>query len=288
MTSTAEPTGTVDTALAHTKRLLHSNPRLAAEQAGEILKVAPNHPLAQLLLGTARRLGGDAAGALLVLEPLAATQPNWAAAHYERGLALGVAGQPESALAALRRAVALKPNLPDAWRAIGDHLILIGDTQGADAAYAQHIKASTQDPRLLIPASALVEGKIAQAEALLRAHLKQYPTDVAALRMLAEVAARLGRNADAEVLLERCLELAPSFDPARHQYALVLYRRNKSAAALREIDRLEKLDPHNSMYRNLKAVILVKVGGYRESIEIYAEVLKAHPEHPKIWLSYGH
>jgi tetratricopeptide (TPR) repeat protein len=288
MTSTAEPTGTLDTALAHTRRLLRSNPRLAAEQAGEILKVAPNHPLAMLLLGTARRLSGDAAGALLVLEPLAATQPNWAAAHYERGLALGDTEQPEAALAALRRAVALKPNLPDAWRAIADHLILAGNTQGADAAYAQHIQASTQDPRLLIPASALVEGRIAQAEALLRAHLKQYPTDVAALRMLAEVAVRLGRNADAEVLLERCLELAPSFDPARHQYALVLYRRNKSAAALHQINQLEKLDPHSSMYRNLKAAILVTIGGYRESIELYAEVLKAHPEYPKIWLSYGH
>src|SRR5450759_3814331 len=76
MTSTAEPTGTVDTALAHTRLLLRNNPGLAAEQAGEILKVAPNHPLAMLLLGTALRLGGDAAGALRVLGPLAATQPN--------------------------------------------------------------------------------------------------------------------------------------------------------------------------------------------------------------------
>jgi tetratricopeptide (TPR) repeat protein len=233
-------------------------------------------------------LGGDSFGALQVLEALAAAQPNWAAAHYERGLALGDAGRPEAALAALRRAVELKPNLPDAWRAIADHLIVAGDAQGADAAYAQHIKASTQDPRLLNPALALVEGKIAQAEVLLRSHLKQHPTDVAALRMLAEVAARLGRNADAEILLERCLELAPSFHPARHQYAMILHRRNKSAAALREIDRLERLDPRNAMYRNLKAVILVKVGEYRESIEIYADVLEAHPEHPNIWLSYGH
>ena len=123
---------------------------------------------------------------------------------------------------------------------------------------------------------------------MLRAHLKQYPTDVVAIRMLAEVAARLGRNADAESLLERCLELAPSFEPARHQYAIVLHRQNKSAAALRQIDELEKLDPHNSTYQNLKAVVLVKIGEYHESIEIYGEVLAAHPEHPKLWLSYGH
>jgi len=288
MNRPAEPTGTIDTALAHTERLLQIDPSLAAEQAGEILKAVPNHPLALLLLGSARRLGGDYAGALTVLQPLASAQAKSAAAHYELGLVLGDLGKPQAALAALRHAVALKPEMPDAWRAIGDHLVATGDLAGADAAYARHIKASTRDPKLLSAASALVEGRIAQAEALLRAHLKQYPTDVAAIRMLAEVAARLGRNTDAEVLLERCLELAPSFHPARHQYAIVLQRQNKAAAALRQLDQLEKIDPRNSSYRNLKAVVLVKIGEYQESIEIYAEVLATHPDQSKLWLMYGH
>ncbi len=72
-------------------------------------------------------------------------------------------------------------------------------------------RASTKDPRLLTAAAALCENQIPQAEALLRAHLKKYPTDVAAIRMFAEVAARLQRYEDAETLLVRCLELAPSF-----------------------------------------------------------------------------
>jgi tetratricopeptide (TPR) repeat protein len=288
MNRPADPTGTVDTALAHTGRLIKSNPALAAEQSVEILKVAPNHPLALLFLGSARRLLGDGPGALAILDPLAASQANWAMAQYELGLVLADLEQPQAALAALRRAVALKPDMPDAWRAVGDHLTTIGDREGADAAYARHIKASTQDPKLLAAASALVDGKIARAEALLRPHLKQHPTDVAAIRMLAEVAARLGRNSDAEVLLERCLELAPSFHPARHQYAIVLQRQNKAAAALRELDQLEKIDPRNSSYRNLKAVVLVKIGDYQESIDIYADVLKAHPDQSKLWLMYGH
>src|SRR5580704_14490967 len=287
MTS-ADPTGNIETALAHAERLLRLNPRLACEQASEILKVAPNHPPATLLLARARRRDGDVAGALELLASLSAQQPNWAVAHYERGLALADALQPLAALAAVRRAVELKPSMPDAWRAIGDYLTASGDTAGADAAYAQHIKASTRDPKLLTAASALVEGRISQAEAILRAHLKQHPTDVVAIRMLAEVAARLGRNISAQMLLERCLELAPSFDPARHQYAIVLQRQNKSAAALRELDRLESVDPGNSTYRNLKAVVLAKIGEYRESIKLYQEVLAVHPEHPRIWLSYGH
>jgi predicted Zn-dependent protease len=286
--SGAHPTGTVERALAHAERLLRVDPHLAAEQSEEILRVAPNHPPATLLLARARRLNGEPAAALLWLEPLCVQQPNWAAAHYERGLALEDSRQPLAALAALQRAVQLKPNMPDAWRAIGDNLTANGDSAGADAAYAQHIKASTQDPKLLTAASALVEGRISHAEALLRAHLKQYPTDVVAIRMLAEIAARLGRNASAETLLERCLELAPSFEPARHQYAIVLQRQNKSAAALQQLDRLEKADPRNTTYRNLKAVVLAKIGEYRESIHLYEEVLAAHPEHPRIWLSYGH
>ncbi len=288
MSSASEPTGSLEAALAHTRRLLQSAPVLAVEQAQEILKAAPNHPLATLLLGCARRMTGDADDAVQILRPLVESQPQWAIAHYEFGLALADSGQSAAALTALRRSVALKPDMPDAWRAIGDRLITSGDAAGADAAYAQHIKASTRDPRLLVAAAALVEGRIAQAEALLRAHLKQYPTDVAALRMLAEVAARLGRNADAEVLLERCLELAPSFHAARHQYAIVLHRRNKSETALAEINRLQALEPRNSTYGNLKAAILVKIGDYRQSIELYAKVLKAHPDIPKIWLSYGH
>jgi tetratricopeptide (TPR) repeat protein len=288
MTSSADPTGTIDAALAHAQRLLQTNPTLAAEQAGEILKVAPLHPPAMLLLGVARRTSGDTQGALEVFQSLVTNQPNWAVAHYDLGLALSDANQPGAALSAWRRAVALKPNLPDAWRAIADHLTAIGDTDGADAAYAQHIKASTHDPRLLVAASALVDGRIPQAELLLRNHLKQYPNDVAALRMLAEVAARLGRNTDAEALLERCVELAPSFTAARHQWAIILHRQNKIAEALRQIDHLSRLDPRNSAYRNLRALVLVKIGEYTQAMELYAKVLKTQPDHAKIWLSYGH
>ena len=287
-TDPSEPPGTVEVALAHTKRMLQSNPAMAAEQASEILKVAPNHPLATLLLGVAKRGIGDRNGALQVLSGLVESQHTWALAHYELAVSQNDAGQVAAALKSLRRAIDLKPNMLDAWRAIGDLLMFQGDKDGADAAYARHIKASTTDPRLLMAASALVDTNIPQAEFLLREHLKQYPTDVAALRMLAEVATRIGRNADAEALLERCLELSPSFGAARHQYVIVLQRQNKAAEALRHNDLLAAAEPHNTIYKNLRAVILGKIGEYAQSIDLYAEVLAAHPHDEKIWVSYGH
>lgn len=288
MSGAPAPVGTLDVALAHATRLLESDPALAAEQAIEILKAAPNHPVALLVIGAARRSLGNAAAAIEILEPLSSAQPNWAAAHYELGRALASAGRGERAIAELRRAVKLKPDLPDAWRALGDHLMATGDSEGADAAYAQHIKASTKDPRLLEAAVALCENRIAVAEALLRAHLKQHPTDVAAIRMLAEVAARLSRHQDAETLLIRCLELAPSFAPARHNYASVLLRQNKLEEALAQTDRLLASDAHNPGYRNLKAAILGRIGEFTQAMEIYAGVLADYPNHAKVWMSYGH
>ncbi len=288
MSGFPETFGSVEAALKNAARLLESAPVLAAEQAAEILKIAPNNPLATLLLGVARRRAGDIAAALSILESLVAAHPQWALAHYEFALAFGAAQRSTAAIAELRRAVELKPDMGDAWRALGDQLVAVGDAAGADNAYAQNIRASTKDPNLLQAASALCANQIPQAEALLRAHLKKYPTDVAAIRMFAEVAARLQRYQDAENLLLRCLELAPSFSGARHNYAVVLHRQNRPEAALREIESLLAAEPQNPGYNSLKAAILARIGELEDSIEIYAAVLATHPQHPKIWMSYGH
>jgi predicted Zn-dependent protease len=278
----------VDAALAHASRLLAVDPVLAAEQASEVLRVVEGHPVALLLLGASHTARGDAAKATEILVPLAASQPRSAAVHLELGLALGRAGRTEDAVASLRRALALKPDLPRAWLALGDHLSAMGDADGADAAYAAHVRHSTRDPQLMSAASALAENRIPDAEALLRAHLRQHPTDVAALRMLAEVGARLGRQEDAEALLARCLELAPNFHAARQHYAMVLHRGNKPAEALVEIERLLAVDPDNPGYRNLKAVVLCRTGDYVPAIAIYEQLLAEYPGQSRVWLSLGH
>ena len=254
MTQPAEPVGSVATALAHANRLLQSSPNLALAQATEILKAVPNHPVAILM----------------------------------QGLALGQLGQGDAAVATLLRALQLEPRLQEGWLALADHLTAVGDTAGADAAYAQHIRFSTRDPQLLDAAAALCEGRLAPAEAQLRAHLKHKPTDVAAIRMLAEVAARLGRYGDAEKLLARCLELAPGFDAARQNYAVVLYRGNQPQAALLQVDLLLQRDARNPGCRNLKAAIKGRLGEYDASIELYGSVLADYPQQPKVWTSYGH
>jgi Flp pilus assembly protein TadD len=284
----AEPTASLEIALAHAARLLASDPALAAEQATEILRVVGDHPLALLLLGASHCACGEANKAIGILDPLAAAHPQWAQAQLELGIALGHAGRGGEALVALRRAVALKPDLPRAWLVLADHLNAVGDAQAADAAYASHIRYSTADPKLLAAATALCEQRIPEAEAQLREHLRQAPTDVAAIRMLAEIAARLGRDDDAEVLLARCLELAPGFHAARQNHALVLNRCNRYQEAQAEIQALLAIEPTNPGYRNLNAVILCRLGDYTQAIALYDGILCEYPRHAKIWMSYGH
>jgi tetratricopeptide (TPR) repeat protein len=285
--SALEPVGTLDVALGHATRLLEKDPRLAVEQAEEILKAAPGHPHALLILGAAHRRAGGTQAALDVLEPLVRDQPRSAAAHIELAVAQGEAGRTNEALGALRRALQLKPDSVDAWRLLADHLDAVGDTDGADRARAAHIKSATKDPRLMKAAAALVANDLAVAEALLRSHLKACPTDVAALRMFGEVAIRLRRYPEGQVLLERCLELAPSFDGARHNLAVVLNREGKAAEALPHAEILLTKEPRSPGYRNLKAAILANAGDYVDSIKVYESVLKDF-QHSKIWMSYGH
>lgn len=288
MNQASGPVGTLEVALAHATRLLGQQPQLAAEQAQEILRVVPGHPAALLLLGSATRACGDAQQALRVIEPLARSNPRWAHAQLELGLALGAAGRGEEAIAALRVSLQLNPELGEGWRALAEHLTAIGDVEGADDAYARHIRYSSQDPRLMRAGVALVENRIAVAEALLREHLKALPTDVVAIRMLAEVAARLGRYDDSVNLLERCLELSPGFRAARHNYAVVLHRSNRSEAALQQVEQLRRADPGNPGYQSLEAAILARLGDYARSIELYEKVLAGYPGQARAWMSYGH
>ncbi len=69
-------------------------------------------------------------------------------------------------------------------------------------------------PRLIEAAMALNENRLEVAERILKPHLKEDPFDAAAIRMLAELAARIGRWKDAENLLRRAVELAPGWTAA--------------------------------------------------------------------------
>ena len=143
-------------------------------------------------------------------------------------------------------------------------------------------------PRLIEAAVAMNENRLHDAEPLLRAHLKEDPFDVAAIRMFAEVAGRIGRYKDAENLLRRAVDLSPAFTAARANLALVLYRQNRAEEAIEQLNQVMAEEPDNTGHANLAAAALGRIGEYDEAIGLYEAVLKEAPNQPRVWMSFGH
>ncbi|MBU1374946.1 MAG: sulfotransferase [Alphaproteobacteria bacterium] len=190
----------------------------------------------------------------------------------------------------MRALLAAEPRHPHAWRLLGDALSVAGDADGAADAYLRQVEAAAGDPEVREAAMALAANRLDEAEPRLRSILRARPTEVAAIRMLAELAIRIERLADAEALLDRALELAPGFDPARYNRAVARHRRGRAALALEDIDRLLSGAPDNLGYRATRAAILSRTGDYEAAIADYDAVL-AHEgpgKDARLWMSRGH
>lgn len=285
---TETPAISLAAAIERAATALATDPTEAEREARVILARSPSDPRALLILGSARRRRGDPDAAHKILTPLAAAYPRAARTQYELGLALAALGEVGAAIGALRSAVALSPDLSEAWRALGDVLFKEGEVAAAEAAYAQHSRASVRDPRLTSAAEALLAGRLVEAEQRLRDHLALENENAAALHLLAEVFTRQERHAEAEVLLARCLDLDPGHDGARFIYAGALFRQQKAAQALPHIERLLSQDPRDPAYRNLHAGCLALIGEDARVIEIYEGLLAEYVKQPQIWLNYGH
>lgn len=190
-------------------------------------------------------------------------------------------------LGRLRALVGRDPHNADAQRRLAQVLRRLGDQEAAAEADRAAIRAAAHEPDMVAIAVAMLDNDLPQAEARLRQRLRERPTDAAAIRLMAELAARIGRLGDSEKLLRRALELAPGFLAARANLATVLNRQHRYAEAIAELDRLAAAGDDFDI-RNLRAAVLGRTGEYEEAARLYAEMAEAFPRHAKIWMSYGH
>lgn len=197
-------------------------------------------------------------------------------------------GQPGAALAQAQAIIEAVPTSAGAHRLAAHALRALGREEEAQAASLAAVGAAIHDEAMVDAALALAEDRLPDAEAALRQRLREDATDVAAIRMLAEVAGRIGRYGDAEKLLTRALDLAPGFGAARANLATVQYKQNRFADAAETLDAVLGEDPDNPAHANLKAAALGRIGGYDEALALYEELTARFPDHAKLWMSYGH
>jgi tetratricopeptide (TPR) repeat protein len=270
-------------------RLLKSGHAPQAEQQiRRLLAAAPREPNALFLLAKARHQQGASSEALALLDGLIARRGHLPSVLQEKALILRQCGELRGSVAALRQLVALDPTRAAAWGLIADMLSSLGEQTAADQAWREYLKAAARPEMLVSAADLVAQGKLAEAEARCRDYLRHSPEDVDALRLLAEVATRLGVFDDAEQLFARCVALAPQLHLARAGYAHVLMKLGRFQHALEQIDQLLAIDPDNPSYRILLASVLVRVGRQQEAIDNYQRVV-ARPGHTALDLaSLGH
>lgn len=289
MRDASEPVkGTIDQALWNASRLLLKAPVLALEQIGEIERAEPDNAAALLLMAQAYRACGNADDAHQAANRILIKTPEHAGALRELALASLMRDGRHEAELLLERVVKSVPHDAGAWAILAEIRRLSGNIDGAEQAIRMSIAGSIHDQECLTAALALSEERLTDAEHVLRLRLRDYPTEVTTIRMMAELATRLGRLGDAEKLLRRALEIAPFFEGARELLARNLQRMNRPSDALAHVELLIADAPDNPSFKMLKASLLVKIGDQEAARQMYEEVLADYPKQAKAWMSLGH
>ena len=136
---------------------------------------------------------------------------------------------------------------------------------GLHAGDVRSATVSVAHSRLAQAARSLQASDLPTAEIILRARLLDEPTDVHALRMMADLGFRLGL--EGEPLLHYALELEPAFTAATLDLAKQRYLHNRYEEALVLIDEVLARDPGNESALYMKGVVLGHAGRFEEAID---------------------
>jgi len=202
------------------------------------------------------------------------------------GAAALQSGKPMEARAAYQRATELAPASVAAWRGLGKSLHALGDADQGGAAHLRALQESAHDPVLAKAAQATGANRLADAYPLLRDRLQTEPDDIAALRIMADVAMRMGHPLDAARLLIHVIELAPDFAAARDLLRDALFQ-TPIDAAIGELDQRLSNQPEHLGLLGLKANLLDRAGDYEAAIALYRRMLDLRPGDARIRVTLG-
>jgi predicted Zn-dependent protease len=275
-------------ALAEAAPLLETDPAAALARAEAVLKQARGLPPAELLACQALRRLGQPRAALPRLAALAGSQPHVPAVIWELAQAASDAGESSQAIAALESLTRQQPQVAPGWFLLAKELRKAGRTQDAWRADLSGVHACSRDPELLKAAVAMNDGRLDEAEAMLKKRLDLLPDDPAGTRLLGEVKWRQGDMTEALALVERAVALAPGFDLARNFLIRLLLQTNSLPEALEHAELLIASPvraPGNDL---MLASVLVRLGDQERAREIYERLLAQSPDEPQVWQNLGH
>ncbi len=251
-------------------------------------KDSPKSTEVLYMQGVAHRYSGQFEQAQKSLETLKSLSPEFGRAYQEEGHLHKAQGKPKLALAAFAQACRLNPALIASWTAQADILAAQGQAQAANNAKAQAQRLAQLPRELLSVTSLISEAKYLKAENLCRHFLQNNPHHIEAMRLLAEIASRLGILEDADFLLESAVEFDPNNIQVRIDYTQLLRKRQRFTAALAQAKFLYDKDPNSPVFQSHYAIECMQTGDFDKAFELFDSVLEKLPNDTATLTSRGH
>lgn len=270
------------------KYLAQGELSVAMRKLDDFLIERPDDTDALYLQAVTLRYAKSYQPALRVLHRLKAQSPTHSRVHQEEGHVLRDLGEQEAALQAYARAYALNPALASSLR---ESIVLLQLLQREDQARLLQVQldALLALPQPLQTAMDLVaQNKLLKAERVCRDFLRQHPRHIQGMRVLADIATRLGVLDDAEFLLESAAQFAPNNLHVQMDHVQILRKRQKFQAALAHAQRLLDENPSNLQVRSLCAIEHMQTGNFSTAMELLDQILAELPNDARTLVTYGH
>ncbi len=260
----------------------------AREQLSLIDESDPNYPESLYMRAVCQRYNKEFDLALKTLEKLKALCPDHGRAHQEEGHSQLALGMTDRALGAYERACYYNPALVASFKARIKIL-----RQNGQAGHAARVEGQLQHleslPKPLVAVMDLIaQGKLLKAEELCKRFMRQVPHNVEGMRLLADIAIRLGVLEDAEYLLESAVELEPEHSGARIDYVRALRKRQQYGRARSAAETLLNSQPDNPQFKSIYAIECMQTGEFDRALVLFDDILLSLPEDPVTLTSKGH
>ena len=242
------------------------------------------------MLAVSQRYQKKYSQALDTLKQLRLLVPDHSRAYQEIGHVYRAMNEVDAALNSYSQATLINPALEASYRCQIEILRVVKRPNLAVrlADLEQELKELKAIPPPLLAVTDLIsQGKLVKAEQLCKAFMQKNPKHIEGMRLLADIAVRLGVLEDAEFLLETALEFSPQSTKVRMDYIQVLRKQQKYHEALANAKILIQQQPNNPQFQSVFAVESMQSGDYDTALKTFDSILKILPEEPVTLTSRG-
>lgn len=212
---------------------------------------------------------------------------------YLRAKIFSAGNSKEEAAAALGKAVKLRPDFAEAWSDLGMARKALGDDAGALAALRRATEANADDgvAQTRLASEYLSQGNAHLAVPHFRAALQASPDDQSALNGLQRALREDGQEQQANEVKKKLVELLQAKDKA-DQDSLAAIRLNNEGTSFEKAGNLKaaadkyrtahQLDPKHVGIQLNYAVVLLRLGDWKEGLAQLRDAVHREPRDPKL------